>query len=62
MKDNLRRNPEYTQYIYRLVSSGYFKGELEGSQLWTDLENKAATAFVAARRDEYVPLVRLHLV
>ena len=50
----MRRNPEYTQYIQRLVSIGYFKGELEGSQLWTTLENQAASAFVAARRDEYV--------
>ena len=50
----MHRNPEYTQYIQRLVSVGYFKGELEGSQLWTTLENQAASAFVAARRDEYV--------
>ena len=35
-----------------LVSAGYFKGEREGSQLWTTLENKAAAAFIAARRDE----------
>lgn len=53
-KDGLRRNPEYTQYIQRLVSAGYFKREREGSQLWTTLENKAAAAFIAARRDEYV--------
>ena len=53
-KDGLRRNPEYTPYIQRLVSAGYFKGEREGSQLWTTLENKAAAAFIAARRDEYV--------
>ncbi|KAI0724281.1 SGT1 protein-domain-containing protein [Cerioporus squamosus] len=51
-KDGLRRNPEYTQYIQRLVSAGYFRGEREGSQLWTTLENKAAAAFIAARRDD----------
>ncbi|TFK89759.1 SGT1-domain-containing protein [Polyporus arcularius HHB13444] len=51
-KDGLRRNPEYTQYIQRLVSAGYFKGEREGSQLWTALENKAAAAFITVRRDD----------
>ncbi|RPD81718.1 SGT1-domain-containing protein [Lentinus tigrinus ALCF2SS1-7] len=51
-KDGLRRNPEYTQYIQRLVSAGYFKGEREGSQLWVSLENQAAAAFIAARRDD----------
>ncbi|TBU34976.1 SGT1 protein-domain-containing protein [Dichomitus squalens] len=52
LKDSLRRNPEYTRYIRHLVSVGYFKGELEGSQLWTTLENKAAASFVAARKDD----------
>nr|VWO94110.1 Uncharacterized protein [Ganoderma boninense] len=52
LKDSLRRNPEYAQYIQRLVSAGYFKGELEGSQLWVTLESQAASAFVAARRDD----------
>ncbi|KAI1797621.1 SGT1 protein-domain-containing protein [Ganoderma leucocontextum] len=52
LKDSLRRNPEYVQYIQRLVSAGYFKGELEGSQLWMTLESQAASAFVAARRDD----------
>ncbi|RPD63222.1 SGT1-domain-containing protein [Lentinus tigrinus ALCF2SS1-6] len=51
-KDGLRRNPEYTQYIQRLVSAGYFKGEREGSQLWVSLEDQAAAAFIAARRDD----------
>ncbi|KAI0768553.1 SGT1-domain-containing protein [Trametes elegans] len=52
LKDNLRRNPEYAEYIQRLLSVGYFKGELEGSQRWTDLENQAAAAFVAARKED----------
>ncbi|KAI0662562.1 SGT1-domain-containing protein [Cubamyces menziesii] len=52
LKDNLRRNPEYSQYVQRLVSAGYFKGELEGSQKWTELENNAAAAFVAARKED----------
>lgn len=54
LKDGLGRNPEYAQYIQRLVSAGYFKGELEGSQLWITLESQAASAFVAARKDECV--------
>ncbi|KAJ3006221.1 hypothetical protein NUW54_g4020 [Trametes sanguinea] len=52
LKDNLRRNPEYSQYLERLATAGYFKGELQGSQKWTELENQAATAFVAARKEE----------
>lgn len=52
LKDNLRRNSEYTQYIERLSTAGYFKGELQGSQQWTAFENQAASAFVAARKDE----------
>lgn len=42
------------KYVENLRSSGYFKGELEGSQLWTELEDKAAAAFLEARREEYV--------
>ncbi|KAI0757270.1 SGT1-domain-containing protein [Daedaleopsis nitida] len=52
VKDGLRRNQEYTQYIQRLASAGYFKGEIEGSQLWATLENKAASAFIDVRRDD----------
>ncbi|KAL7285726.1 hypothetical protein ACG7TL_000831 [Trametes sanguinea] len=52
LKDNLRRNAEYSQYLERLASAGYFKGELQGSQKWSELENQAATAFVAARKEE----------
>ncbi|EIW64525.1 SGT1-domain-containing protein [Trametes versicolor FP-101664 SS1] len=52
LKDNLRRNSEYTQYIECLSAAGYFKGELQGSQQWTALENQAASAFVAARKDD----------
>ncbi|KAJ3576125.1 hypothetical protein NP233_g625 [Leucocoprinus birnbaumii] len=48
-KEALRRNSEYTQYIQNLVSTGYFKGEKEGSQLWTELETKAANAFLDIR-------------
>lgn len=51
-QDALRRNPEYTKYIQNLVSADYFKGELEGSQHWKILEDKAATTFVEVRREE----------
>ena len=50
----LRRNPDYQEYILKLASSGYFKGELEGSQLWSELEPKAAEVFVNTRRNEWV--------
>ncbi|KAF9452554.1 SGT1-domain-containing protein [Macrolepiota fuliginosa MF-IS2] len=48
-KDALRRNIEYSQYIQNLVSAGYFKGEKEESQLWNELETKAANTFVEIR-------------
>ncbi|KAF5377517.1 hypothetical protein D9615_005134 [Tricholomella constricta] len=49
-KDALRRNPEYTTYIQNLVSADYFRGEIEGSELWNILENKAADMFVEVRQ------------
>jgi hypothetical protein len=33
---------------------GYFKGELEGSQIWNEQEDKAASVFIESRRDEWV--------
>ncbi|KXN83606.1 hypothetical protein AN958_01171 [Leucoagaricus sp. SymC.cos] len=48
-KDALRRNAEYIEYIQNLISAGYFKGEKEGSQLWNDLETRAANAFIDIR-------------
>jgi hypothetical protein len=52
-KEALRRNPDYIKYIQNLVSANYFKGEIEGSTLWNNLENKAATTFVTVRREEF---------
>ncbi|KAH9937432.1 SGT1-domain-containing protein [Fomitopsis serialis] len=51
-KETLKCNPEYAKYIQNLASSGYFKGELEGSQLWNELEDKAVDAFLEARRED----------
>jgi hypothetical protein len=48
----LRNNPEYLTYIQNLVSANYFQGEVEGSELWKSLENKAAATFVEVRRSE----------
>ncbi|EGO02725.1 hypothetical protein SERLA73DRAFT_70211 [Serpula lacrymans var. lacrymans S7.3] len=45
-KDASRRNPDYVKYIQSLVSLGYFRGELEGSQLWNELEDKAVANFL----------------
>ena len=52
-KDTLHRNPEYIKYIENLVSAGYFRGEIEGSQQWNMFEDKAAATFVEVRRAEY---------
>ncbi|KAJ3513549.1 hypothetical protein NLJ89_g2881 [Agrocybe chaxingu] len=49
-KDALQRDPEYQKYIQNLTNAGYFKGELQGSQLWGSLEHQAAATFVEVRR------------
>ncbi|KAG9314597.1 SGT1 protein-domain-containing protein [Chiua virens] len=51
-KDALRRSPDYNAYLTHLVTVGYFRGEVEGSELWNELENKAADTFVEARRED----------
>ncbi|KAG1773045.1 SGT1-domain-containing protein [Suillus occidentalis] len=51
-KEALRRSPDYKTYITNLVSSGYFRGEVEDSQLWNELENKAADMFIQVRRED----------
>ncbi|KAF5384722.1 hypothetical protein D9757_006218 [Collybiopsis confluens] len=51
-KDALRRNPDYTAYIQNLSNTGYFKGEIQGSQLWNRLEDKAVDIFVNTRKEE----------
>lgn len=49
-KDVLHRTPEYISFISKLVSYGYFRDELEGSQLWRELEDKASDVYVEALR------------
>ncbi|KAI0029146.1 SGT1 protein-domain-containing protein [Vararia minispora EC-137] len=51
-KDTLRRDPEYAAYIRTLMSAGYFKDEVEGSQLWKELEDKAVEVYMHTRQDE----------
>ncbi|KAF7339943.1 Protein ecdysoneless [Mycena venus] len=51
-KDALRRNPQYIKYIQNLMSVDYFRGEIEGSQLWSKLEDKAAETFLATQRED----------
>ncbi|KAG7450218.1 uncharacterized protein BT62DRAFT_1072326 [Guyanagaster necrorhizus] len=51
-KDALRRDLEYIKYIKNLVSAGYFRGELDGSQLWNSLEEKAVEIFVDVRKPD----------
>ncbi|KAF9229591.1 SGT1-domain-containing protein [Gyrodon lividus] len=52
LKDTLRRSPDYKAYLTRLVTAGYFRNEVEGSQLWNELENKAANAYIDIRRED----------
>ena len=37
-----------------LISANYFKGELQGSELWNVLKDRATSAFVESRRIEYI--------
>ncbi|KAJ7071503.1 SGT1-domain-containing protein [Mycena amicta] len=48
----LRRNPQYISYIQNLISANYFRGELEGSELWKKLEEQAAEVFLNTFRDD----------
>ncbi|KAF8845344.1 SGT1-domain-containing protein [Paxillus ammoniavirescens] len=52
LKDALRCSPDYKAYLTRLVTVGYFRNEVEGSQLWNELENKAAHVYVEVRRED----------
>jgi hypothetical protein len=51
-KEALRRSSDYKAYITNLVSTGYFRGEVEDSQLWNELENKAADVFIQVRQED----------
>ncbi|KAJ3868424.1 SGT1 protein-domain-containing protein [Lentinula novae-zelandiae] len=51
-KDALHQNPDYNDYIENLSTTGYFKGEMQGSQLWNQLETKAAQIFVNTRKED----------
>lgn len=51
-KDALRRDPEYVKYIRSIQGAGYFRAEIEGSQLWNKLENEALEVFLQSRREE----------
>ncbi|KAF8898419.1 SGT1 protein-domain-containing protein [Infundibulicybe gibba] len=51
-KDALRRNPEYLKFIQHLISLDYFHGEVEGSGMWNNLENKAAMSFLQVWQDD----------
>lgn len=51
-KEALHRTSDYKAYITNLVSTGYFRGEVEGSQLWNELENKAADMFIQVRQED----------
>ncbi|KAI0702453.1 SGT1 protein-domain-containing protein [Cytidiella melzeri] len=48
----LRHNSDYCKFVDNLRASGYFKGEIQGSRLWTELEDKAAAAFVDVRHTD----------
>ncbi|TFK76805.1 hypothetical protein BDN72DRAFT_754724 [Pluteus cervinus] len=51
-KASLRNSPEYLRYVDTLKQAGYFKGEVEGSEKWYELESKAVVSFLDIRRDD----------
>lgn len=48
----LRRDPEYHDYIRRLISLGYFGKEAEGSEKWRKLEEKATDLYLQVREEQ----------
>ncbi|KAH9054175.1 SGT1-domain-containing protein [Lactarius vividus] len=51
-KDALQRDPEFIKYINGIQAVGYFRGEIEGSQLWDALESKALAVFLQSRQED----------
>ncbi|KAI0001888.1 SGT1 protein-domain-containing protein [Russula vinacea] len=51
-KEALQRDQEYVKYIESIRGAGYFRGEMEGSQLWNELESKAVETFLRSRRED----------
>ncbi|KAN0125412.1 SGT1 domain containing protein [Lactarius tabidus] len=51
-KDALQRDPEFIKYVNGIRTAGYFRGEMEGSQLWDALESKALTVFLQSRQED----------
>jgi hypothetical protein len=51
-KEALQRDQEYVKYIESIQGAGYFRGEIEGSQLWNELESRALETFLSSRREE----------
>ncbi|KAI9442367.1 SGT1-domain-containing protein [Lactarius indigo] len=51
-KDALQRDPEFIKYINSIQAAGYFRGEIEGSQLWDALESKALAVFLQSRQED----------
>ncbi|KIP11448.1 hypothetical protein PHLGIDRAFT_63844 [Phlebiopsis gigantea 11061_1 CR5-6] len=51
-KEALQQNSDYRQFLENLKSVGFFRDNVEGSQEWKALENKAVDAFIEARRED----------
>ncbi|KAK2462036.1 hypothetical protein APHAL10511_006499 [Amanita phalloides] len=51
-KDALRRDPHYINYLQNLAETNYFRGEIQGSELWQTLEDNAVAAYINARRED----------
>ncbi|KAK1232082.1 hypothetical protein PQX77_004800 [Marasmius sp. AFHP31] len=52
IKEHLANNPDYQTYIQKLASLDYFRGELKGSQLWNELEDKAISVFLSSQKQD----------
>ncbi|ESK98503.1 suppressor-like protein [Moniliophthora roreri MCA 2997] len=52
LKDALQRNSDYIAYRQKLLSLGFFRGEVEGSRLWNELENKAISVYISTQERE----------
>lgn len=52
LKDSLQRDAEFQEYMKTIRQTTYFKGEVEGSQQWNALEEKAIRAYAQVRSDQ----------
>ncbi|KAL0578022.1 hypothetical protein V5O48_003972 [Marasmius crinis-equi] len=52
VKEHLEMNADYQKYLQNLTSLNYFRGEMKGSLLWKELEDKAISVFLSSQKQD----------